>query len=279
MIRADLHTHTAFAHGNNSVRDMFEAGQKRGLLVHGFSEHSPRPLGYDYPVEYRDRLNAAFPDYLREVSELAAECASSDAMGGVTVLLGLEQDWLEAEPDFMRQVAGSHPFDYIIGGIHFLGTWGFDASAADWACLCPAQREQHYALYYQTMRRMAESGLYRIVAHPDLIKIFSVEDFRLWLAKSGSIDLVRDALCAVRDAGMAMEISSAGLRKPCREIYPGPQILQLAADLGVPITFGSDGHCVNTIATGFDLLAPYAASVGYRESLVFQGETVRHLAF
>lgn len=280
MIRVDLHTHTAFAHGSNSVREMFAAGQKRGLLVHGFSEHSPRPLGYDYPVEYRDKLNATFPDYLHDVTALAADMADTPAQkSSVTVLLGLEQDWLEAEPDFMRQVACSHPFDYIIGGIHFLGTWGFDASANDWVALNADQREQCYVSYYQTMRRMAESGLYRIVAHPDLIKIFTVNEFRLWLAKSGSLDLVRDALCAVRDAGMAMEISSAGLRKPCREIYPGPEILRLAADLSVPISFGSDGHCVNTIATGFDQLAPYAASVGYRESLVFQGETIRRFAF
>lgn len=64
------------------------------------------------------------------------------------------------------------------------------------------------------MKKMAESGLYDIVAHPDLIKIFSVNEFHDWLARPDSMELVRDALRAARDAGMAMEISSAGLRKP-----------------------------------------------------------------
>ena len=74
------------------------------------------------------------------------------------------------------------------------------------------ERFHLYERYYRTMKVMAESRLFNIVAHPDLIKIFSVDDFRRWLSLPASMDLVGDALTAVRDAGMAMEISSAGLR-------------------------------------------------------------------
>ncbi|MDE7065343.1 MAG: histidinol-phosphatase, partial [Desulfovibrionaceae bacterium] len=70
--------------------------------------------------------------------------------------------------------------------------------------------------------------------------------------------------------GMAMEISSAGLRKACREIYPGPVIMGLAADLGVPVTFGSDAHNVDDVAYGFDQLAAYARSFGYDKSVWFR---------
>lgn len=275
MIRVDLHTHTSCSHGRNTVREMFEAGRAKGLVVQGFSEHSPRPLGYDYPSEYRDKLAASYPAYVREVRELAAEGEKT----GVTVLLGMEQDWLEDEPDFMREVAASYPFDYVIGGIHFLGAWGFDWSAEEWASFSPAELADLYVRYYRTMKRMAESGLFRIVAHPDLIKIFTVDAFRAWLARPGSLDVVRDALVAVRDAGMAMEISSAGLRKPCREIYPGPAILRLAADLRVSITFASDSHCVADVAASFDELARCASGAGYTESLVFQGGDVRRFPF
>lgn len=275
MIRVDLHTHTSCSHGRNTAREMFEAGRAKGLVVQGFSEHSPRPLGYDYPTEYRDRLAASYPGYVREVRQLAVEGEKT----GLTVLLGLELDWLEAEPGFMREVAVSYPFDYVIGGIHFLGTWGFDWSADEWASFSPAELDELYVRYYCTMRRMAESGLFRIVAHPDLIKIFTVDAFRAWLTRPGSLDAVRDALVAVRNAGMAMEISSAGLRKPCREIYPGPSILRLAADLRVPVTFASDSHGVADVAASFDELARYAAGAGYTESLVFQGDTVRRFPF
>jgi histidinol-phosphatase (PHP family) len=269
MILADLHSHTLCSHGTGSVREMFEAGQRCGLLYHGFSEHSSRPEGYDYPREYRDRLDAAFPGYVRDVRGLIAEQA--EARTGVTVLLGMEQDWIEDEPEAMLRLARAYEFDYRIGGIHFLGRWGFDADADDWAALDQEARAGMYARYYRTMRRMAESGLFHIIAHPDLIKIFTIDDFRAWLHRAGSLDLVRGALTAARNAGMAMEISSAGLRKPCREIYPGPEILCLAAELGMPVAFGSDAHSVDTVADHFPDLARYARSAGYTESLVFRG--------
>lgn len=271
MIRADLHTHTNHSHARDSVRQMFEAGREKGLLVQGFSEHSPRPEGYDYPSEYRDHLAATFNDYLSEVTALKKEQEPL----GVTVLLGLEVDWLEEEEPFISRMVEAHSYDYLIAGIHFLGRWGFDASACDWEKLGREERFHLYERYYRTMKVMAESRLFNIVAHPDLIKIFSVDDFRRWLGLPASMDLVGDALTAVRDAGMAMEISSAGLRKPCHEIYPGPEILHLAWQIGLPITFASDSHATEQVAWNFDRLARYAAAEGWRESLVFrQGEVI-----
>jgi histidinol-phosphatase (PHP family) len=275
MIRVDLHTHTNHSHARDSVREMFEAGQAKGLSVQGFSEHSPRPLGYDYPSEYRDHLAATFEEYIAEVTELKAEQAPK----GVTVLLGLEVDWLEDELDYIRAMIAAHNYDYLIAGIHFLGTWGFDTSADDWAPLSFDEKCALYERYYRTMKRMAETRLFHIVAHPDLIKIFSVDDFNRWLDRPCSMELVSEALTAVRDAGMAMEISIAGTRKPCREIYPGPRILRLARRLGLPITFASDSHATEHVAYHFDELARYAAAEGWTESLVFSREGVRSMPF
>lgn len=275
MILADVHTHTSYGHGKNSVSEMFAAGLAKGLRLHGFSEHSPRPQGYDYPVEYRERLEANYDRYIAEVQALQ----SAPPGGGVSVLLGVELDWIEDQPDFMRGVLATHSYDYVLGGIHFLGRWGFDGAAGDWDKLSVADKEKLYESYYLTMVKMANSGLFNIVAHPDLIKLFSQPDFDNWLYKPASRDVIRGALSAVRDAGMAMEVSSAGLRKPCREIYPGPLVMNLAAELRVPISFGSDGHCVNTLAADFDLLAAHAAGFGYTEHLVFRKGDVLRFTF
>ena len=82
MIRADLHTHTNHSHARDSVRQMFEAGREKGLLVQGFSEHSPRPGGYDYPSEYRDHLAATFDAYLAEVEVASLEEALERLLRG-----------------------------------------------------------------------------------------------------------------------------------------------------------------------------------------------------
>ena len=110
---------------------------------------------------------------------------------------------------------------------------------------------------------MIRSGLFNIAAHPDLIKFLRGAIPHL-LAKAESAAQIRRCLTALRDAGMAMEISSAGLRKACREIYPAPPIMALAAELGLPVSFASDAHGVDDVAHGFARLGSYAKAFGFR---------------
>lgn len=272
MIVSDLHSHTHYSHGRDSVADMRRAAVARGLSFFGFSEHSPRPDGYVYPVEYRDRLREGFASYVEEVRALQDDCKRQ-----TTVLLGMETDWIGAAPEFMRQAAAAYDFDYLIGSVHFLDHWGFDFSGRDWDPLDAAARNAAYAAYFSAVADMARSGLFQIAGHLDLIKIFSVRDFHAWL--DGHLDLAREALICVRDAGMGLEVSSAGLRKPCAEIYPAPAIMRQAADLRLPITFASDAHAADQVAYAFPELAAYAASFGYSKSLVFKGKDRIELAF
>ncbi len=268
MITVDVHAHTHYSHARDGVADMARAAKAAGLSVFGFSEHSPRPAGRDYPEEYRTRLQRGFADYVAEV--LALREASRHK--SPRILFGLEVDWFDDELPYIRELTTSLPYDYLIGGLHFLGTWGFDFTEDDWSGLSLDECAVHYEAYYRSLAFMARSGLVHIMAHPDMIKVFSADRFRQWL-RGDNLDLVRDALVAVRDNGMAMEVSTGGLRKPCAEIYPGPVIMRLAADLGVPVSFASDAHSTAQIAWKFDELAAYAASFGYRESLFFvQGE-------
>lgn len=271
MIVADIHTHTLYSHGKGTVKEMFLSAQEKGLKIYGFSEHSARPLGYDYPVEYRERLEPSFPLYIKEVQDLAIN------QKDITILLGVEIDWLEEELSFIKEIAGKYPYDYRIGGIHFIGKWGFDAIAEDWSILSYKEKELHYASYYETMIKMAETGLFHVVAHPDLISMFSFDDFQKWLTLNPKV--VEKALLAIKNAGMAMEVSSAGLRKPSSEIYPCSKIMKMAANLELSISFASDAHCVNTVAKDFDMLELYAKSFGFRKSIYFQKGKAIELEF
>ena len=270
MISTDLHTHTLHSHGSSSVFDMFMAGQAKGLKIHGFSEHSPRPLGYDFTNEYREHLTKSFPTYVKEVQEIAKTDACQ-------VLLGMELDWIENEVPFMEKCAQSYPFDYLIAGIHFIDTWGFDDRQEDWDKLSEPEKFHFYTAYYKTMIHMAKSNLFNILAHPDLIKIFSVDSFHAWLPHNKP--LVKEALMAVKEANMCMEVSSAGLRKPCAEIYPCRSIMEIAKEINIPISFASDGHCVNTIGFNFEALATYAKEYGYSESVYFVKKEMHRVSF
>lgn len=262
MITVDLHTHTKYSHGADTPADMFAAARAKGITLYGFSEHSPRPHSYNYTHEYREHLTKHFPVYVREVQELQEQYPDN-------ILLGMEMDWMDSERDFIQNSITAYNFDYLIGSVHFLQTWGYDDDPGDWEKLQKEEYSPRYEEYFLTLARMARSGLFQIAAHPDLIKIFSVDVFNRWLADPTSADYIRDALRAIKDNGMAMEVSTAGLRKPCKECYPGPIIMRMAADMGVPISLGSDAHNVNHTCFSFDFLEDYVKSFGYSESLWF----------
>ncbi len=259
MIRFDLHNHTWYSHGASSVEDMYKAAVAKNLAVFGFTEHSPRPEKYNYPSEYRDRLNAHLADYVREVTEL------QQAGGPCRVLFGMEIDWFEEDEAFVRNAASQFPFDYLLGSTHFLGTWGFDGGPEPWEAMDEAARFAAYTAYFTTWKKMLATGLFNIASHPDLIKIFTRDTFHLWMVKEESQRLVKDALEVLRAQNMAMEISSAGLRKPCREIYPCPMIMRLASEVGVTISFASDAHTDGDVAFGFPVLASYAKAFGFEK--------------
>ncbi|MDR1126409.1 MAG: histidinol-phosphatase [Deltaproteobacteria bacterium] len=274
MIRADLHTHTRHSHAVNSVAEMTRAARETGLETFGFSEHSPRPDGYLYPSDYQAKLLAGYADYIAEVQALRR--ASTPQF---TVLLGLEIDFMPDELEFARQAVAAHPFDYVIGGLHFQGKWGFDWSQAEWDAIAEAERFKIYARYYRDLGALIESGVAQIIAHPDLIKIYSRESFDRWLNTPEAARALRRTFGLLQERDLIMEISSAGLRKPCAEIYPGPRIMRLAAELGLKVCLSSDAHATGQIAYAFDQLETYAREYGYAESWIVAGKQARAIPF
>lgn len=276
MHSIDLHTHTSYSHGADVPDAMFAAAQAKGITLYGFSEHSPRPLGFDYPNEYREHLAAHMEIYAQDVHRLQQQFPNQ-------VLFGMEMDWLEGQLAFTKSTVSAYDYDYLLGSVHFLGTWGFDASAADWEKLSQAQCDALYERYFNAEIDMATSGLFQIAAHPDLIKIFSVQRFHRWLndARHGAAhrDLVRTMLLAFRNNGMAMEVSSAGIRKPCREIYPCAPIMRMAAEIGLPICLNSDTHCVADVGYAFPQLESYARAFGWNASVWFDKQGMHSQPF
>ena len=281
MICADIHNHTLASHGLATVGEMFAAAQARKLVWYGFSEHSPLPPGYSCPL-YKGDLAVTFPAYAAEVMALREQTAGhagGGQSGAPRVLLGMELDWLPVNMPWMRDAVSRYPFDYIIGGLHFVGdmpvgsprSWGPEVERP--------QRFARYDAYYEAMRELAASGMVDVVAHPDFIKVCCYEDFQAWLALPGSTDRVAAALEAMRATDTAMEVSSAGLRKPFHEPYPGPAIMRLAADLGLTISFGSDAHNIQDTGSHFDTLAEYAASYGFARSRICIGRQPMELDF
>lgn len=280
MICADVHNHTIASHGLATVGEMYAAAKERNLRWYGFSEHSPLPPGYSCPL-YKGDLAVTFPAYADEVMALREQtaCLPGTQSASPRVLMGMELDWLPVNMPWMRDVIGHYPFDYIIGGLHFVG----EVPVGSPRCWGPVverhERFARYDAYYEIMQGLAASGMVDVVAHPDFIKVCCYDDFQAWLALPGSADRIAAVLEAMRTTDTAMEVSSAGLRKPFHEPYPGPVIMRLAADLGLTISFGSDAHNTQDTGSHFSELAAYAAAYGFSRSRICVGRERLELDF
>lgn len=264
-VTVDLHSHSRHSHARDSVKAMVASAYAKGLKFFGLSEHSPRPEGYAYPKDYQDHLVAGFPSY---VAEVLAE--KERYKGRMEVLLALEMDYMPDEAAYAQRCAAAYPYDYVIGGLHFLGKWGFDWAFPDWENLSEETKKEHFARYYRDLRSMAECRLFQIAAHPDLIKLFCKESFAAWVQGDDAKALIRETLGAMKETGMVMELSSAAIRKGLGEPYPCREVMAIARDLELPVSFGSDAHNTEDVAYAFDTLAAYAGEYGYTKSAVFR---------
>ena len=126
--------------------------------------------------------------------------------------------------------------------------------------------EEAWRRYFETLAAAARSGLFDSLSHPDLVKIFGE------LAASFDYSGVADAIA---ESGIAVEVSTAGLRKPVRELYPHPDLLAACRRRGVPVTTGSDAHAPDLVGQDFDRARELLRSAGYETVTVFEQRRAR----
>ena len=247
----DYHMHTPRCnHATGSVADYAEAALRIGLTEIGMSDHSPMPGGFDAAWRM-DR--SELPDYLAEVESVREAFA-----GRLTVRIGLEADYHPGSEGYVQGMIDAYPWDYIIGSVHYLGDWGFD-NPDNLEAWNGRDVEQAYCDYYAAVAASAATGMFDIIGHPDLIKKFGHRpppgSPRVRAAELAMLD-------AVRDAGAALEISSAGLRKPVGEVYPHGRLLAQAAERSIPFAFGSDAHAPGEVGHAMDTCLGMLAACG-----------------
>ena len=251
---ADYHTHTPLCkHAVGEPEAYAARAVERGLREIGFSDHSPMPPDYD--PDWR----MSYDQYGAYVG-LVERCRK--AFPRLSIKLGLEADYHPGTEAFVARILGEHPFDYVIGSVHYLGDWGFDNP--DLAHRFEGKDVYEiYAQYYALVEKLAGTRMYDILGHPDLVKKFGHRPSRDWEA------LERRALEAVAKAGMALDVNTSGLRRPAKEIYPSARLLRAAREMGIGITFGSDAHEPKHVGEAFAEAAAAARAAGYTTSRIY----------
>jgi len=248
---ADLHMHTPLCrHAAGEPVDYARRAVEIGLTEIGFSDHSPMPRdGFD---DWR-MLDRQLDEYVAKVR------LAQKTFPQLTIRLALEVDFLPGHEDWIRQLATRHPWDYFIGSVHYVSdSWDIDnpAKLSEWK---KRDAFEVWKIYFDRLALAAESKLFETIGHADLPKKFGIRPAQ------DCTPLYENFLDAVAHAGCAIELNTAGLRKDCKEIYPCPDLLRLAFQRQIPITFGSDAHAPVEVGMDFAAAVELARATGYTE--------------
>jgi len=256
-LRSDDLSASAAEHFTPANAERYRAvAEERGIEELGVSEHVYRfaqaldvwrhPFWVENARDDLDRYCA----FVRERTDLR---------------LGIEADFVFGAEDRMATLLQAREFDYVVGSVHFLRDRAVDMD--DYSVWQTARSpEQVWRQYFQTLGEAASSGLFDVLAHPDLVKIWGPQrplpegDLRRYYAL---------AMEGIAESGIAVELSTAGLRKRARELYPAPAFLEMALQAGAPVALSSDAHSPQEVGADYDRALELLERLGVAELCVF----------
>jgi histidinol-phosphatase (PHP family) len=251
-------------HTVEAVERFVEVARSRGVDEIGFTEH------VYYFRQTRDLWT--HPYYAeRCVYDLDAYCdAVLEAKGrGLPVKLGLEVDYLPGRERDTMEMLEPYPWDFLLGSVHEIEGHAIDADP-DEGLWKHFPIEEVWRRYFIALRGAARSGLFDVLAHPDLVKIFGRRP------SADEVFLHHDETAAAFEAaGVAFEVSTAGLRKPVGELYPDPAFASACRARGVPATTASDAHQPADVGRDLDQAVELMRSAGYETVTVYEARRAR----
>ncbi|MEA2403449.1 MAG: histidinol-phosphatase family [Thermoleophilaceae bacterium] len=252
---ADQTAELAFTR-ENAERYQEVAGE-RGVGALGVSEHVHR---------FRQALDVWQHPFWREnaTDDLDAYCEF--VRDETELALGIEADFVPGREDRMANLLEARDWDYVIGSVHFLRDEALDMRG-DWDVWRSADPDKVWKRYFETLGEAARTGMFDVLAHPDLVKVWGAEGPQPGGDLRRFYDLAMDGIA---DSDVAIEVSTAGLRKPAGEIYPARPFLEMCLEAGRPVALTSDAHTPNDLAYRYDDALELLESVGVGEIAVFE---------
>jgi histidinol-phosphatase (PHP family) len=186
---------------------------------------------------------------------------------GAGLKLGIECDFVPGAEDRTANLLEARDFDYVVGSVHFVGERAIDHEGWDvWEGSGDA--DEIWRRYFEALAECARSGLFDVLAHPDLVKVWGRGRP---LPERDPRHYYEPAVEAIAASGIAVEVSTAGLRKPVGELYPARAFAEMCVEAGAPFALSSDAHQPEQVGYEYDRALEFLTELGVGEICVFAG--------
>jgi histidinol-phosphatase (PHP family) len=241
-----------------NVERYLEAAAAAGIEELGVSEHVYR---------FRQALELwQHPLWVENaVDDVDAYC---EFVRGTPLRLGIECDYIPGAEERIEALLDARDFDYVVGSVHFIGGGdaaidhkGFDVWEGN------GDPDEVWRRYFEMVADAARSGLFDILAHPDLVKVWGratplpERDLRAFY---------EPAVEAIAESGIAVEISTAGIRKPVGELYPSRQFAEMCVEAGAAFALSSDAHLPEQVGFEYERAVQFMDELGIGGICVFE---------
>lgn len=241
MLRTDYHTHTPLCrHAQGEPEEFVAHALALGMHSYGIADHAPMPIDRE-PFDDWRMLSSELNQYFAWVDRAKTAAAGS----ALNILCGLECDWVPGISSHIKELRSVHQFDYLIGSVHYLPTGGAVDDSVYANKSLTGSVEEDWALYWDAVLQMIHSGLFDIVGHIDIVKIWGR------VPHNDLMSYYTPVLNALQTSHMAVEINTAGLHKHCAELYPSVPLLRELLKRHIPIVINSDAHYPEHLSRGW----------------------------
>jgi histidinol-phosphatase (PHP family) len=241
-----------------NVERYLDAAREAGVGELGCSEHVHRFRRaldvWQHPF-WRQSATDDIDEYCRFVRE------------ETPLKLGIEADFIPGREDRMANLLEEQEWDYVIGSVHFIRDEAVDMPGEWDIWTTHGNPDRVWARYFETLGEAARSGLFDILAHPDLVKVWGKDR----PVPEGDLRRFYElAMEGIAESDVAIEVSTAGLRKPVGEIYPARAFLEMCLEAGRAVALSSDAHEPGQVGHRYEEAVEWLRSLGVTEIAVFE---------
>lgn len=247
----EQHMHTPLCkHASGTPSEYAARALEVGLKGIVVTCHNPLPDGISASVRMAESQWQEYQDLVQQTREEWA--------GRVDVRLGIEADWLPGLESYVEKQLASAPLNHVLGSVH--------PQIPEYRSIFWKEDPiQYHKDYFSNLVKVAQTGLYDTLSHPDLVKNCYASSWDL----QAMMGHICHCLDAIAKTGIAMELNTSGILKVIEEFNPAPDILKQMCQRQIPCVIGADAHTASRVGDGYIAALDLLEACGYQSVSFF----------